>query len=89
MTNNMTILTGSGNVFADLGLPDAEERKAKADLAYQISIVIATRRLTHTQAGEIFELDESSVFALRRGRLSGFSVEQLTNFLARVRESGE
>jgi len=89
MHENAIITEGSGNVFADLGLPNAEERKTKADLAYRINTVIAKRRLTQRQVGEIFELEEPPVYALMRGRLNGFSVEQLTTFLARVRQSGE
>src|SRR5687768_9498670 len=72
---------GSGNVFADLGLPNADELLAKADLAFQISSIIEARGLTQTRAAEILGVDQPKVSALRRGQLSGFSMERLYRFL--------
>ena len=45
-----TITRGKGNVFADLGFRDAEERQTKLRLAYAINDVIARRRLTQAAA---------------------------------------
>jgi predicted XRE-type DNA-binding protein len=81
MSENITITEGSGNVFADLGLPNAEERKTKAGLAYQIGSIIADRGLTQAQAGAILGIEQPHVSNLVRGRLSGFSVERLMEFL--------
>ena len=74
-------IVGSGNVFADLGLPRAEEALAKAELAQKISAIIERRRLTQAQAAEILEVDQPKISALKRGRLSGFSLERLVRFL--------
>jgi predicted XRE-type DNA-binding protein len=71
----------SGNVFADLGLPNAPELQAKADLAWEISRTIDERELTQTQAAELLGIDQPKVSALVRGRLSGFSMERLYRFL--------
>jgi predicted XRE-type DNA-binding protein len=71
----------SGNVFADMGLPDAEELLAKADLAIQISRIIEERGLTQAQAAEALGVDQPKVSALVRGRLEGFSMERLYRFL--------
>jgi predicted XRE-type DNA-binding protein len=81
MKEHITITEGSGNVFADLGLPNPEERKTKAELAYQISAIITERGLTQAQAGEILGIEQPHVSHLVRGRLSGFSVERLMDFL--------
>lgn len=81
MSEEITITEGSGNVFADLGLPNAEERKTKAELAYQIGVIISQRRLTQTQAGALLGIEQPHVSHLMRGRLSGFSVERLMSFL--------
>jgi predicted XRE-type DNA-binding protein len=81
MSGDITITEGSGNVFADLGLPNAEERKTKAGLAYQIGSIIADRGLTQAQAGAILGIEQPHVSNLVRGRLSGFSVERLMEFL--------
>ncbi|HZU77038.1 MAG TPA: helix-turn-helix transcriptional regulator [Dehalococcoidia bacterium] len=72
----------SGNVFADLSLPDADERLIKADLAIEISKAIAERGLTQAQAAELLGVGQPKVSALTRGRLHGFSVERLLHFLA-------
>jgi predicted XRE-type DNA-binding protein len=71
----------SGNVFADLGLPNARELQAKADLAWEISRTIEERELTQAQAAELLGIDQPKVSALVRGRLSGFSMERLYRFL--------
>jgi predicted XRE-type DNA-binding protein len=71
----------SGNVFADLGLPHAEELLAKADLAIQISQIIEDRELTQAEAAEMLGIDQPKVSALVRGRLEGFSMERLYRFL--------
>ena len=75
------VFHGSGNVFADLGLPDAEELLAKAELARQIMTIIDKRRLSQVQAAEILGIDQPKVSALVRGNLAGFSFERLIHFL--------
>ena len=71
----------NSNVFQDLGLPDAEELKAKAELAHEISRVIEERGLKQGEAAEILGVDQPKVSALVRGRLEGFSMERLYRFL--------
>ncbi|OFV95262.1 MAG: XRE family transcriptional regulator [Acidobacteria bacterium RIFCSPLOWO2_02_FULL_60_20] len=72
---------GSGNVFADLGFANAEEMLAKAELAHRITAIIEHRRLTQSQAAEILRIDQPKISALKRGRLSGFSLERLLRLL--------
>ena len=81
MNEESEVYQGSGNVFADLGLPDAEERLAKAELARQILNIITKRRLTQARAAELLGIDQPKVSALTRGKLSGFSMERLFHFL--------
>ena len=71
----------SGNVFADLGFPDADERLAKADLALRISILIKAQGLTQARAAEMLGVDQPKVSALVRGSLAGFSMERLMRFI--------
>jgi predicted XRE-type DNA-binding protein len=80
-TGNPDIVAGSGNIFADLGLPDAQDRLAKAELARMIGSIIRDRRLTQAAAAKILGIDQPKVSALATGRLSGFSLERLTYFL--------
>jgi predicted XRE-type DNA-binding protein len=72
---------GSGNVFADLGLPDAEELKAKALLVIEIVQIIEARCLKQAEAAEIMGIDQPKVSQLMRGKLDGFSMERLYRFL--------
>ena len=71
----------SGNVFADLGLPNPEEALAKAELAHKITVLIEDRGLTQVQTAKLLGIDQPKVSALIRGRLSGFSLERLMRFL--------
>ena len=81
MKEEIKVYHGSGNVFADLELPDAEEMQAKAELARQILSIITKRHLTQAMAAEILGIDQPKVSALMRGRLRGFSMERLFHFL--------
>jgi predicted XRE-type DNA-binding protein len=74
----------SGNVFADIGLPNPEERLAKAELAIRIAEAIRARRLTQTRAARILRIDQPKISRLLRGQLSGFSTERLLHFLTRL-----
>ena len=81
MTKAIEVEEGSGNVFADLGLPNPEERIAKAGLAFRIAGVIRARRLTQASAARILGIDQPKISRLLRGQLSGFSTERLMEFL--------
>jgi predicted XRE-type DNA-binding protein len=74
----------SGNVFADLGLPNPEEALAKAELAQKIIVLIRKRGLTQIQAAKLLGVDQPKVSALTRGQLAGFSLERLMRFLLRL-----
>lgn len=71
----------SGNVFADLSLPNPEERLAKANLAIQVNTIIKAKKLTQAAAAELLGIDQPKISALSTGKLSGFSLERLFRFL--------
>ncbi len=75
------ITRGSGNVFADLGFPDAEERQTKLRLAYALNTVMDAKRLTQAAAAARLGLNQPKVSALRNYKLDGFSVERLMTLL--------
>ena len=89
MRKKLDYFVGSGNVYADLGFPHAEEMLAKAGLALKINNVIERRRLTQAQAASVLGVDQPKVSALRRGHLSGFSIERLVRFLIRLGQDVE
>lgn len=70
-----------GNVFADLGLPDAEQCLAKAKLISQIDDIIKKKRLNLKQAAKILGVSQSEVSALSHGKLTRFSMDSLLKFL--------
>lgn len=72
---------GSGNVFADLGLPDDETRLLKAKLVSKVDDVIVERGLSDGAAGAIMGLSRQKVSELRNGRTDDYSVERLYEFL--------
>ena len=80
MHDDPSITEGSGNVFADLGLPDAEDRMLKARLAMVIGDIITRRGLNQTAAAEHLGIAQPDVSNLLRGRLKGFSLERLFGF---------
>lgn len=75
------ITRGSGNVFADLGLPDAEERQAKVRLAVAINRILEQHRLSQTEAAARLNIGQPKISALANYRLDGFSVERLLTYL--------
>ena len=72
---------GSGNVFADLGLPNPEQELLKARLTLQIYKIIKARGLTQAQAGKVLGIKQPHVSALMRNRAGNFSVGRLIEFL--------
>jgi len=75
------IIPSSGNVFADLGLPDAEELGTKVRLGAAICQIVERRRLTQAQVATALGVNQPKVSALLHYKLEGFSVERLMRFL--------
>ncbi len=71
----------SGNVFEDMGMPDAAERLAKAELARVIRASVRERGWTQARAAQELGIQQPDVSDLMRGRLSRFSRARLERFL--------
>lgn len=71
----------SGNIWADLGRPDADEAFARAQLMSRVTDLIRRRRLTQARAAEILGTNQPTVSDLMRGKMSKFSLERLIAFL--------
>jgi predicted XRE-type DNA-binding protein len=84
MSKRVDYEVSSGNVFRDLGLPDADELDIKANLAIKISQIIARRGLSQIKAAAVLGVDQPKVSAVVRGRLEKFSIERLCEFLTRL-----
>lgn len=81
---DIKITPSSGNVFADLGVPNPEEYKLKSRLASRIHSAIDEAGWTQTEAAEHLGLKQADVSKLTRGRLDGFSVERLLRLLSKL-----
>jgi predicted XRE-type DNA-binding protein len=69
--------TGSGNVFADLGLPDAEQLKIKSGLAIEIISAIRRLGLTQQEAAQKMGISQSKVSGLIRADFTNLSETKL------------
>ena len=78
---DIPVIESSGNVFADMGLPEAEEELTKAQLASHIRQVIKRQGLTQAAAAAVMGIDQPKVSALFNGRLANFSSERLMRLL--------
>jgi len=87
--NTEKVEIGSGNVFADLGFEDSEQRLLKAKLATKIAQLIEKKGWTQAQTAERTALDQPKVSRLLRGQLSGFSADRLFAILNRLGHSVE
>jgi predicted XRE-type DNA-binding protein len=77
----ISVEPSSGNVFADLGLPDAETHLLKAELVSRIDAIVRQRRLTQTKAAALLGLSQPDVSRLLRGHFRDYSVERLFRLL--------
>ncbi len=77
----LKITPSSGNVFKDLGLPNAEELLAKAELAHAITCVLEDRNLTQKQAARITGTSQAKISDVVRGNLDQFTMDRLIKML--------
>ena len=71
----------SGNVFADLGLPNPELCLAKAKIVQQIRQIIDDRKLTHAKAAVLLKIAEPKVADLIRGRVANYTLDRMFKML--------
>ena len=80
-TQDIEIERGSGNVFADLGLPDADAHLLKAELVTRIDRIIRQRGLKQVEAAKLMGLSQPDVSRLMRGDFQEYSMERLFRLL--------
>lgn len=84
MSKSARVERSSGNVFADLGLVNAEEHLAKAKIAHAIAETIRKRRMTQRQAGEILGIPQPKVSDLVRGKLEKLTTDRLLRYARKL-----
>ncbi len=80
-TKKLKVERGSGNVFADLGRPDADTQLLKAELVTRIDKIIRQRGLKQVEAAELLGLSQPDISRLLRGSFREYSVERLMRLL--------
>jgi predicted XRE-type DNA-binding protein len=81
VSERIAVYAGSGNVYADLGYPDADEMLVKAQLVSKIAEIIRQRGLTQIEAAKVLGLTQPKVSAMLRGQFRGFSERRLIDCL--------
>ncbi len=84
MSDKTNIERSSGNVFADIGLPNPDEHLAKANIALTIAETIRARGLTQEEAGKILQLPQPKVSDLVRGKLDKFTTDRLLRYATKL-----
>ncbi len=79
--DDIPVERGSGNVFADLGLPDADAHLVKAELVGRIDDIVRARGITQTEAARLLGLSQPDVSRLLRGDFREYSLERLFRLL--------
>jgi predicted XRE-type DNA-binding protein len=74
------VTLSSGNVFADLGFPDAEERKTKVRVMVHILQTLEQRKLTDRQAASLLGITTLKILALKHFAIDDFTLERLLHF---------
>ena len=87
--SSVRVTEGSDNVFADLGLPNAQQELLKAQLTLQIYRIIKQRGLTQTQAAKALGIKQPHVSLLMRNRAGTFSIGRLIDFLTALGQDVE
>ena len=83
------VIPSSGNVFVDMGLPDAQELDTKARLGAAINRIVELRGLTQAEIAAALEINQPKVSALLHYKLEGFSAERLMRFLVALGQDVE
>ncbi len=87
MSDEMELVRGSGNVFADFDHPNAEAEQLKTTLAAQIIRVLDARGLTVRAAAELTGTAAADFSRIRRARLDRFTIDRLVNIHNRLDQS--
>jgi predicted XRE-type DNA-binding protein len=84
MSDENTVTRGSGNVFADLGIPNATEHMMKANIVRVIAQMIEAQGLSQNQAAQVIGLAQPDVSKMLRGQFRGIGLERLLSFVRKL-----
>ena len=81
MARKAKVEEGSGNIFADLGLPDADTHFLKAQIVSEVYRLTNERNLTQAEAGKLMGISQPEVSRMFKGHFREYSVERLMGLL--------
>ena len=84
MIDGVEVQRSSGNVFADLGLPDADKLKIKSGLVIEIRKAMRQQGLTQQEAAKRMRITQPKVSDMMRGDFSNLSERKLMDCLNRL-----
>lgn len=82
--NEKDFETSSGNIFSDIGISNPEGYLARVNLAIEINSLIKEKKLTQKEAAKLLGVDQPKISALRKGKLTGFSLDRLFRLLNKL-----
>ena len=83
------VVEGSGNVFADMGLPNADERQMRSALLHELHTILKARKLRKERAAKLLELPPAVAAALLQGKFVDLPLAQLLTLLVRLNRDVE
>jgi len=84
MSDAMELVRGSENPVADVGLPEADTKLIKADLAAEIVGILRERRLTGAEAAKLVGIQTADISRIRNADVSRFTIDRLVHILNRL-----
>lgn len=87
--SDKTLHRGSGNVYKDLGFPNAEEMQAKAALVSRIMFIVKKKKWTQEKTSVVLGISQPKISLLSRGQFSGFSLGKLITLLNKLNQDIE
>ncbi len=86
MTDNFELVRGSGNLFRDMGVPNADVEQLKALLAARIIMLLDARKMTVRKAASQTGFAAADFSRIRNAKLGRFTIDRLMTILSRFGE---
>ena len=83
-SNKIEIEEGSGNVFADLGLDEADELYARAQIGFCVYKILKAKKLKQREIAKVLAIPQPEVSHLMNGHFSRFTTDKMLDFLKRL-----
>ena len=84
MSEEIEIYEGSGNIFADIGIKDADELLARAQIGVEVLKILQSRKLKQREIANLLGIQQTEVSHLLNGHFSRFSEGKLLSFLKKL-----